>query len=108
MAAGVILGILMLARHRCIAYSLVVIWAYTGIIIKQNAQEIVHKDIIFTAWAGIILLVLLIITTLLKIPQRSGKYSGSSFRNGIAPSGHFTMSTTDRGPGCGNLRQEFR
>lgn len=63
MIVGTVLGILMLLRHKCLMYPLVILWAYTGIIIKRSAQMVVHKDILFTAYAAIAVLAVLIIIT---------------------------------------------
>ncbi|MDZ7796133.1 MAG: tryptophan-rich sensory protein [Candidatus Marinimicrobia bacterium] len=73
MVAGLILAILMLANRKCIAYSLVFIWAYTGIIIKRGGQEIIHKDIVFTAYAAIVILLILVISTVLKYRKEAVK-----------------------------------
>lgn len=63
MIVGAALAILVLLRHKCLMYPLVFIWAYTGIIIRRSAQMVVHKDIIFTAYAAIAVLAVLIIIT---------------------------------------------
>jgi len=63
MIVGAALAILVLLRHKCLLYPLVFIWAYIGIIIKRSAQEVVHKDIIFTAYAAIAVLAVLIVIT---------------------------------------------
>ncbi len=63
MIAATILALLMLWKHACLAYALVVIWAFTGIIIKRGAQSVVHSDIISAAWILIGLITLMGIYT---------------------------------------------
>jgi hypothetical protein len=62
---GCILAILVTLRNRDIFYSLVVIWAYYGIIVKRSADLVPHKDIIITAWIAVGLIALLIVYTLI-------------------------------------------
>lgn len=61
MSVGGLLAILMLLKHNNIAYSLVVIWAYIGIIIKRSAITPIHKEIIMAAYIIIILIIIAII-----------------------------------------------
>jgi len=56
----------MLIKHNNIAYTLVVIWAYTGIIIKRASADILYKDIIFTSSLVIGLLLVLIVYSMIK------------------------------------------
>lgn len=46
---GAALTLIMLWRYQNIAYAMVVIWAYAGIIIKRASQDVLYSDIIFTA-----------------------------------------------------------
>lgn len=53
-----VLGLLMIWRKNNIVYSLVLIWAYWGIISKRQAQEIVYTDIIYAAYMAMAVLIL--------------------------------------------------
>jgi hypothetical protein len=53
--AGTVLSILFLYRRADIFYSLVVIWAFYGIIIKREASEPLQMDIVYAAWTSIII-----------------------------------------------------
>jgi hypothetical protein len=64
MAVGLILAVLVTLRNRDIFYSLVVVWAYYGIIVKRSAELVPHQDIIIAAWTAIGLITLLIVYTL--------------------------------------------
>ncbi len=67
---GAAVTVVMLFRHRNIAYTLVVIWAYTGIIIKRASADVPYKDIIFTSSLVIgLLLVLMLYNIIKKIPK---------------------------------------
>lgn len=63
---GAAVTIVMLWRQHAIAYALVVVWAYTGIMIKRSAADIQHPDIIFTAALAIGLIIVLIIYELIR------------------------------------------
>lgn len=75
MVVGFILAVLVTLRNRDIFYSLVIIWAYYGIIIKRTADMVAHQDIITTAWIVIVLTALLIVYTLIS-SCASGKGKG--------------------------------
>lgn len=66
MIVATILALLMLWKHACLVYALVVIWAFIGIIVKRSAQSIVHGDIIAAAWILIGLITLLGIYTVVR------------------------------------------
>jgi hypothetical protein len=69
---GAAVTVVMLWRHRTIAYALVVIWAYTGIIIKRTTADIQYPDIIFTAALAMgIILVLIIYALIRKTPEKT-------------------------------------
>lgn len=59
MVVAAILALLILWKHACLAYALVIIWAFIGIIIKRGAQSVVHQDIIAAAWILIGLITLM-------------------------------------------------
>ncbi|EKD32180.1 MAG: hypothetical protein ACD_77C00156G0004 [uncultured bacterium] len=62
-SAGTLLAVLMLIKNKDIAYSLVVIWAYCGIIIKRSGADIIHNDIIYTCYIAILIIIALILYT---------------------------------------------
>jgi hypothetical protein len=62
-AVGTILAMLMLILRKNIAYSLVIVWAYAGIIIKRISQDVVYNDIIYTCYITIAVIVLFIFIT---------------------------------------------
>lgn len=72
--AGGILALLMLILKKNIAYSLVVIWAYYGIIIKRSSQEIVYQNIINTCYAVIAVIIVFVILTLIKKVKKFGLF----------------------------------
>ncbi|OJV22991.1 MAG: hypothetical protein BGO30_01025 [Bacteroidetes bacterium 41-46] len=53
--AGTILSILFLLKRSDIFYALVIIWAFYGIIVKREATEPLHLDIIYSAWTSIVI-----------------------------------------------------
>lgn len=55
---GGILGILMLIKNNAIAYSLVIIWAYIGIIIKRSITTPIYNDIIIASYIMIALILI--------------------------------------------------
>lgn len=59
---GTLLALLMLFLKKNYAFALVVVWAYFGIILKRNSQEIIYSDIVTTTWIaiGVIFLVMCI------------------------------------------------
>ena len=63
---GAAVTVLMLWRHHNIAFALVVIWAYSGIIIKRSAQDVLYNDIIFSSALSIGLIAVLVIYILFK------------------------------------------
>lgn len=63
---GAAVTVLVLWRSHSIAYALVVIWAYTGIIIKRAAQDVLYKDIIFTSALSIGLILVVVVYLLFK------------------------------------------
>lgn len=58
--------VIMLIKKHKISYSLVVIWAFVGIIIKRYNAEIFHKDIIFTLYLSLGILIIVTLYTLIK------------------------------------------
>lgn len=58
---GTLLALIMLLKNKDIAYSLVVIWAYCGIIIKRSSADVIHNDIIYTCYIAILVIVALIV-----------------------------------------------
>ncbi|MFN3412424.1 MAG: tryptophan-rich sensory protein, partial [Exilispira sp.] len=58
---GGILGLIMLFKFNAIAYSLVIVWAYIGIIIKRNLSTPVYKEIIITSSIMIAILLIAVI-----------------------------------------------
>jgi len=60
-SAGTLLAALMLIKNKDIAYSLVVIWAYCGIIIKRSGADIIHNDIIYACYVAILIIIALIL-----------------------------------------------
>lgn len=60
-SVGTLLAVFMLINNKDIAYSLVVIWAYCGIIIKRSGADVIHNDIIYTCYIAILVIVTLII-----------------------------------------------
>ncbi|MDD3095260.1 MAG: hypothetical protein WC372_00260 [Candidatus Neomarinimicrobiota bacterium] len=73
MVVAAILALLILWKHACLPYALVVIWAFVGIIIKRGAQSIVHQDIIAAAWILIGLITLLSAYTAVRQIKKAGK-----------------------------------
>lgn len=63
----------MLFKYKNIAYALVVIWAYTGIIIKRAQADILFRDIIFISSLSIGVLLVLIIYTIIKNLRKAEK-----------------------------------
>ncbi len=59
--AGALLATLMLIKRGDIAYSLVVIWAFTGIIIKRSGQTIIYNEIIYAGYIAILIIVVAIV-----------------------------------------------
>lgn len=59
MLVGTALAVIMVLKHSNIAYSLVVVWAYSGIIIKRYSVSVVYQDIIITAFIAISLILVL-------------------------------------------------
>jgi hypothetical protein len=66
MIVAAILALLMLWKHACLAYALVVIWAFVGIIIKRSAAITTHNDIVTTAWILIGLIAVIAVYTLFR------------------------------------------
>lgn len=58
---GGILGLIMLFKFNAIAYSLVIVWSYIGIIIKRNLTTPVYKEIIITSSIMIAILLIAVI-----------------------------------------------
>ncbi len=54
-------GIIMIKRQNNFGFSLVLIWAFIGIIIKRNAAQIVYFDIIYTVWTFIGILIFMML-----------------------------------------------
>jgi len=65
-SVGTLLAVIMLIKNKDIAYSLVVIWAYCGIIIKRSSADVIHNDIIYTCYIAIIVIVALIMYRVFK------------------------------------------
>lgn len=63
---GAAVTVIMLWRHQSVAYALVVIWAYIGILIKRTSSDPVYMDILFTAALAIGLITVLVLYILLK------------------------------------------
>jgi hypothetical protein len=63
---GGFLTTLMLILKKDLYYALVVLWAYSGIIIKRNSAEIIYKDIIYTTYSMMALICLVIIFVAIK------------------------------------------
>lgn len=70
---GIILTSLNLFSRGDIVYSLVVIWAYLGIILKRNQVEPIYMSIIITAVIGILIIIFDIIY--IKIKQKRHRFS---------------------------------
>jgi len=70
---GAAVTVVMLIKHNNIAYTLVVIWAYTGIIIKRASADILYKDIIFTSSLVIGLLLVLMVYSMIKNISKAEK-----------------------------------
>lgn len=66
MAVGTLLALLMLWKHQCLLYALTIVWAYLGIIIKRNTQDIVYRDIITAAAVFIAIILLFALYVLLR------------------------------------------
>lgn len=77
MIVASVLALLMLWKHACLVYALVVIWAFIGIIVKRSAQSIVHGDIIAAAWILIALITLLGIYTVVRQMKKNHKIAVS-------------------------------
>lgn len=72
LAVGALIGTATLLRFRNIAYGLVLVWAYTGILIKHTTASGFggqYPGVIFTASICMALFALTIIYTLIKKPQ---------------------------------------
>jgi hypothetical protein len=70
---GAVLGILMLARHRDIAYALVLVWAYIGVGAPNNIAD----DSLVSAFAYILagILALAVVVTIFRKTKRQGAVS---------------------------------
>jgi len=68
---GTLLSASMMYKKSDIFYALVVIWAFYGIIIKREASEPLHPEIIATAWASIAIQAAYIIYILVRrVPEK--------------------------------------
>jgi|YNPMSStandDraft_2_1061718.scaffolds.fasta_scaffold00385_4 hypothetical protein len=63
---GGIICIIMLNKYNAIAYSLVIIWAFTGIIIKRSSSKVVYNEIIITSFIIILFILINIIKNIYK------------------------------------------
>jgi hypothetical protein len=63
---GTLITVLMLLKRKDIAYSLVVVWAYAGILIKRLAAAIVFTDIIITTAICTAIIVVFIVLTVIR------------------------------------------
>ncbi len=70
---GGILGLIMLFKYDSIAYSIVIIWAYIGIIIKRSSLTPVYQDIIIAASVMIVLQLIAIIRSILMLNRKLKK-----------------------------------
>lgn len=70
MSIGGLLGVLMLLKYNAIAYSLVIVWAYIGIIIKRNSSIPIHNEIIIAAYIIIGIIAILMVRSVLVLLKR--------------------------------------
>jgi hypothetical protein len=63
---GALLAVLMLFLRKNYAFALVVVWAYFGIILKRNSQEIIYSDIVMTTWIAIGVIIIVMFITFLR------------------------------------------
>lgn len=66
-----LLTIIMLLREKDFVFSMVVLWAYIGIIIKRLSTTPVYKDIIVVTGAAIVVIVFFDLFSYMKIRQKS-------------------------------------
>ncbi len=64
--AGILVGLAMLYLRKDIFHPLVVVWAYFGIIMKRSADSIPYTAVIAAAWAGVAVLIFLIIVQIVR------------------------------------------
>ena len=67
LAAGVIISALMSLRRADIAYSLVLVWAYIGIAVKQAGSPLVAN----AAWIAAVLILVMLVVGVIRKRQRS-------------------------------------
>lgn len=58
---GGIIALIMLLKQRDIPFTLVIIWAYVGIVIKRQAADPVYHSIILCAWTVILILAFILL-----------------------------------------------
>ncbi len=71
---GALLAVLILLLKKNYAFALVVVWAYFGIILKRNSQELIYSDIVMTTWIAIgVIILVMFITFFRKQPLQAVK-----------------------------------
>jgi hypothetical protein len=69
-AVGTLIGITVLIRYQAIAYTLVIVWACLGIIIKRSSTEPIYNSIIITSWVAIAILIIMILQTIFVLTRK--------------------------------------
>ncbi|NMB65728.1 MAG: tryptophan-rich sensory protein, partial [Spirochaetes bacterium] len=70
MSIGGLLGVLMLLKYNAIAYSLVIVWAYIGIIIKRTSSIPIHNEIIIAAYIIIGIIFILMVRSFIVLLKK--------------------------------------
>lgn len=67
---GGALAVIMLLKKQNIAYAAVVLWAYTGIIIKRMAEDPVRNDILYVVYGVMAVIIVLMINTIMGLARK--------------------------------------
>lgn len=69
-----IIAAIMLIKKNSFSYSMVIVWAFIGIIIERSSQSIILYDILYTTYFAILIILILLAIYMIKNIQRMKKF----------------------------------